>query len=177
MKRIARKFNSTWGATLVICLTIVVSSALTATAATVINGKNIKKNTVASKQIKNGTIVKADLNKNLSVTGPQGPQGAKGDSGGTNVITRRVIEASGSGNFADRDVQCAAGEHLVGGGAGWAETDGDNEIAGTVSISVPADSTGDPAAADSVPTGWTAAGENTTAGSRNFHVYAVCAKP
>lgn len=162
-----------------IALTVALSG--TAYAAATINGKNIKKGTVTSKQIKNGTIVKADLNKKLSVTGPQGPQGpqgVKGDSGGTNVITRRFVEPNvGAGNYADRDVQCAAGEHLVGGGAGWAELDGDNEIDSIVAISAPADSTGDPAAADSVPTGWTAAGQNTTGGNRNFHVYAVCAKP
>ncbi|MFY9264512.1 MAG: hypothetical protein WAO61_03680 [Solirubrobacterales bacterium] len=42
MKRLTRKFNSLSAATLVICVTIVVSSAVTATAAKLITGKQIK---------------------------------------------------------------------------------------------------------------------------------------
>lgn len=175
MNKYAKKLNSMWGATLVICITIVVASAATATAAKLINGKNIKKGTVTSKQIKNGTIVKADLNKNLSVVGPTGPQGAPG---ATNVLTRRFVEPNvGNGNYADRDVQCAAGESVVGGGAGWVELDGDLSFGGVVANSTPADSTGDPAAADTKPTGWAGAGQNTSGGARDFYVYAVCAKP
>ena len=93
MKKTLRKLDSKWGMTLAICVTIVVSSVATATAGSLINGKNIKKGTVASKQIKNGTIVKADLSKKLSVAGPQGPQGVPGAAGATNVIARRFVEA------------------------------------------------------------------------------------
>jgi hypothetical protein len=180
VKKLTNKLDSKWGVTLAICLTIVVSSAATATAGSLINGKNIKKGTVASKQIKNGTIVKADLSKKLSVAGPQGPQGLQGVAGAaaaTKVVTHKTVESAANNTSADTDVQCDAGEHLVGGGAGWAELDGDNELTGAVSISVPSDASGKAAADGSTPTGWTAAGKNLTGASKDFYVYAVCAKP
>lgn len=159
-------------------LALTVAMTGTAWAAAKINGKNIKTGTVTTKQIKNGTIRKADLSKSLSVTGPTGPQGAPGAAGGTNVITRRFVEAGvGNTNYADRDVQCAAGERLVGGGAAWVDAGGDNEINSIIAASAPSDGSGSPALADAVPTGWTAAGRNTSGGTRSFHVYAVCAKP
>lgn len=56
MKSFKKKFSSVWGPTLAICMAIVVSSAVTATAASVINGKNIKNKTVAGTKLKNNTI-------------------------------------------------------------------------------------------------------------------------
>ena len=79
---------------IVIVAALVLAGGATA-ANKMINGKNIKPNTVTSKQIKNGTIVGADINpntiKNLrkgvvgpkGATGPIGPQGATGETGAT----------------------------------------------------------------------------------------------
>jgi hypothetical protein len=177
LKNLLNKLDSKWGVTLAICLTIVVSSAATATAGSLINGKNIKKGTVASKQIKNGTIVKADLSKKLSVVGPTGPQGVPGAAAATKVVTHKQVELIGNNTSADADVQCDAGEHLVGGGAGWAELDGDKELAGAISVSEPANAGGGSAADGSTPTGWTATGKNLLGSPRDFYIYAICAKP
>jgi hypothetical protein len=45
-----------WGATLVICITIVLTSLATATAASLINGKNIKKGTITGNKLKKDTV-------------------------------------------------------------------------------------------------------------------------
>jgi hypothetical protein len=176
MKRIPAKATPS-PSMVVAVIALVVALSGSAYAAVTINGKNIKKGTVTSKQIKNGTIVKSDLSKKLSVVGPQGPQGVPGAAAATNVVTRRVLEAAGAGGFSDRDVQCAAGERLVGGGASWVNVGGSNEIDAIIASSGPADASGDPADDGAVPTGWTAAGQNTAGSSRDFLVYAVCAKP
>ncbi|MBI5309449.1 MAG: hypothetical protein HZB14_00240 [Actinobacteria bacterium] len=179
MNRVARKFNSLWGAVLVICITIVVASAATATAAKVINGKYIKKNTVASKQIKNGTIVKADLNKNLSVTGPTGAQGPKGDAGATSVVSHRTVEPGiANTTIATTTAECAAGEHLVGGGAGFVVS-GTNayDFTATLHGSIPTGADGKPVLDLAEATGWRASATNTTGSTRDFVVIALCAKP
>lgn len=56
MKHIAHKLDSRWGMTLVICLTIVVTSAATATAARLIDGRTIKKATIAGTKLKKNTL-------------------------------------------------------------------------------------------------------------------------
>jgi hypothetical protein len=181
VKKLLKKLDSKWGVTLAICLTIVVSSVATATAGSIINGKNIKKGTVTSKQIKNGTIVKSDLSKKLSVTGPQGPQGLQGVPGaaGATSVSKYVWHSEDVGDniFEDRDIQCGAGEKLVGGGAGWEKDAGAKEYDSILAFSGPVDSSGDPASDGSSATGWGGAGQNTAGAVRDFEVFALCAKP
>lgn len=62
-------------------LALIVALSGSAYAAAKINGANIKSGTVTSKQIKNGTISKADLSKRLSLRGPAGPAGPGGKDG------------------------------------------------------------------------------------------------
>lgn len=180
MNRVAQKFNSMWGAVLVICVTIVVASAATATAAKVINGKYIKKNTVTTKQIKNGTIVKADLNKNLSVTGATGATGPKGDAGATTVVSHRVVEAVGTNTQGEATADCASGEKLVGGGASFANQATGFPVLGAsvqISNSVPLGADGKPAADLGTAVSWYATGFQDTGATRDFVVIALCAKP
>jgi hypothetical protein len=178
MKNAFRKLDSKWGMTLVICLTVVISSVATSTAGSLINGKNIKKGTVASKQIKNGTIVKADLSKKLSVVGPQGPQGVPGAAGATNVTTRRFAESGvGAGTSGEASVDCLAGEKLVGGGAAMVTAGGATEYSSTITVSAPT-ANGVSAAPDgSTPGGWVAVGKNEAGSDRTIVAYALCAKP
>jgi hypothetical protein len=177
MKRIPAKATPS-PSMVVAVIALVVALSGSAYAAVTINGKNIKKGTVTSKQIKNGTIVKSDLSKKLSVTGPQGPQGVPGAAGATSV-SKYVWHSEDVGNniFEDRDIQCGAGEKLVGGGAGWEEDAGDKEINGVIAFSGPVDSAGNPASGAEPATGWGAAGQNTAGGVRDFEVFALCAKP
>lgn len=83
--KLAQKFQSrisnAWGMTLVICLTIVVSSVATATAAKMITGAQIKNSSVTGADIKNGSITSADLAPGTAVTGPRGADGAAGTNG------------------------------------------------------------------------------------------------
>lgn len=94
--QIANRLNSRWGAVLVICLTIVVSSAVSATAARMITSKQIKNNTITTSDIRNGTIRKADLSKNLSTAGPQGPAGAPGTARAYAQVNRGFVSFSAS---------------------------------------------------------------------------------
>jgi hypothetical protein len=178
MKKMLKTLDSKWGMTLAICLTVVVTSVATSTAATLINGKNIKKGTVASKQIKNGTIVKADLSKKLSVVGPQGPQGVPGAPGATNVTMRRFAEFPvGVGTSGEASVDCLAGEKVVGGGAAMVTGTGATEYSSTIAVSAPTVN-GVAAAPDgSTPGGWLAVGRNNAGADRTLVVYALCAKP
>jgi hypothetical protein len=180
MKRISAKLTPS-PSMVVALIALVVALSGTAYAAATINGKNIKKGTVTSKQIKDGTIVKADLSKKLSVTGPQGPQGVQGAPGtpGATSVSKYVWHSEDVANniFEDRDIQCGAGEKLVGGGAGWETDAGAKEYASVVSFSGPVDSSGDPASGSAAATGWGGAGQNTAGTVRDFEVFALCAKP
>lgn len=73
--------NSIWGPVLVICLTIVVSSAVTATAAKLITGKQIKNNSVTSVDIKNKTLTGNDVKDGTLL----GADVKDGDIGGADV--------------------------------------------------------------------------------------------
>ena len=70
-------------ATIVAALALFIAIGGTATAAGLINGKDIKKGTVTAKQIKNKTITKGKLAPAAvkSLKGAKGPKGAKGDQG------------------------------------------------------------------------------------------------
>lgn len=73
--------KNAWGMTLVICLTIVISSVATATAAKMITGKQIKNNTITTVDIKDGSITPADLAPGTAVSGARGSDGAAGAKG------------------------------------------------------------------------------------------------
>jgi hypothetical protein len=88
MRAFAARFDNKWSAVFVICLTIVVSSAVTATAGSLITGKQVKNSSLTGKDVKNssltGTDVKnesigpSDLSDAAKTSGPQGPAGAPG---------------------------------------------------------------------------------------------------
>lgn len=73
--------RNAWGMTLVICLTIVVSSVATATAAKMITGAQIKNNSITGADIKNGSIKVADLAPGTALSGARGSDGAAGANG------------------------------------------------------------------------------------------------
>ena len=70
-------------ATIIAMLALFVAIGGTATAASgLINGKNIKRGTVSTKQLKNKSITKAKL-KPATIKALKGKQGAKGETGAT----------------------------------------------------------------------------------------------
>ena len=104
------------GAYVVSIIALVVASAGSAVAATVITGKNVKdgsltgkdvkKNALGSGQIKNGSITAKDINGSAPLTGPTGPQGPQGiqgppgvanvGAGNPQVVFKRVTLAAGA---------------------------------------------------------------------------------
>lgn len=73
--------KNAWGMTLVICLTIVISSVATATAAKMITGAQIKNSSITGADIKNGSITTADLAPGTVGAGPAGARGSDGAAG------------------------------------------------------------------------------------------------
>lgn len=73
--------SSRWPSTLVICLTIVVSSAATATAGKLITGAQIKNNSITGADIKDGSLSAKDLASGTLTAGPAGAKGADGKNG------------------------------------------------------------------------------------------------
>lgn len=67
-------------ATLIACLALFVSLSGTATAITLITGKNVKDGSLTGKDVKDGSLTKGDLAKGV-VTGARGPAGPAGPAG------------------------------------------------------------------------------------------------
>jgi hypothetical protein len=63
MKILKQKLGPIWSAALLVCLTIVLVTAATATAATIINGKNIKKGTITGNKLKKNTLTGTQINE------------------------------------------------------------------------------------------------------------------
>lgn len=100
-----RLMKSNWGAVLVICLTIVATSAMTATAAKLITGKQIKNSSVTGADIKNSSLRGADV-KDGSIAGADLQDGGVA---GTDVqdgsLTGTDIQ---DGSIAGADLQAGA---------------------------------------------------------------------
>jgi hypothetical protein len=82
--------------------------------------KQLKKNAVISKKVKNRSLKAVDFATGqlpAGPQGPQGPQGPKGDPGpaGVTKVTSRQAENTGSG-VVRAEATCNAGERLIGGG-------------------------------------------------------------
>lgn len=144
--------------------------------------KQIRKNAVTSAKVKNRSLKAVDFKQGQLPAGPQGPRGEKGERGApgaTNVIARRVVEPDiGNNTQATTTADCEAGEHLVGGGAGFV-------VPATNAYDFPAQLHGSlPLGADGKPvldlaeaSGWRASATNQTGADRDFVVVALCAKP
>jgi len=90
--------------------------------------------------------------------GPQGPAGPQGPSGVTGYHIASIVDQD-VGNFTQLEVDCNAGEHVLGGGA---------EALGTVSILNRTSPNGN-------GTGWIAVGHQPGFTSVGLSVYAICA--
>jgi hypothetical protein len=85
--------------------------------------KQLKKNAVTGKKVKNRSLKAIDFATGQLPAGPQGatgPQGPKGDTGprgesGVSKVTSRQAETTGSG-VVTAEATCNAGERLIGGG-------------------------------------------------------------
>jgi hypothetical protein len=118
--------------------------------------KQLKKNAVTSKKVKNRSLKAVDF-----ATGqlPQGPKGDQGPAGATNVTVRQ-----GAGSASGTDTaNCNPGERAVGGGGEAPAPDG------VLWMSEPAQKSG-------TPTGWTVAAAGSS-GPSQAQAYVICAAP
>ena len=121
--------------------------------------KQIKKNAVTGKKVKNRSLRAVDFALGQLPRGPAGPAGAQGPqgaAGATNVTVREGAPATNRGNAS-----CQAGERAVGGGAATSN--------GLLDETKPTPSSG-------TPTGWTATAYDG-AGTAAIQVWVVCAAP
>ena len=99
---------------------VAVSGVGGATAATLITSKQIKDGTLVSADVKNGGLGLVDLNgaaqRAIRQRGPAGPQGAQGPAGPGSVLNSQVVQGSGSAN-------CPPGTRMTGGGVGTIPSD------------------------------------------------------
>jgi hypothetical protein len=94
MKKLRELCGRVSPSTAIALLALFIAIGGTATAAGLINGKNIKKGTITNKQIKNKTITKAKLSPatvnslrgQAGSPGPAGPAGVRGPAGATGAI-------------------------------------------------------------------------------------------
>lgn len=174
-------------ANVISCLALFVALGSGAYAATQlpknsVGPKQIKKNAVNGAKVKDRSLGAVDFKEGQLPAGPQGPKGdtgAPGTPGGTNVIARRIVEPGiTTGTQATTTADCEAGEHLVGGGAGFVVS-GTNayDFPATLHGSVPTGADGKPVLDAAEASGWRASATNQTGSTRDFVVVALCAKP
>lgn len=153
-----------------------------------VGSKQIKKNAVNSAKVKNRSLQAVDFKQGQlpsGAQGPQGPVGPKGDTGApgapgaTDVVVHRNEKTGiATGTESTETADCDAGEHLVGGGAGFV-VPGTNAYDFTAKLhgSIPIGTDGKPVLDGAEAVGWRASGTNETGSTRNFAVIALCAKP
>lgn len=127
---------------------------------------SLPKNSVGTKQLKNGSITPAKLSAAartalLGPAGPQGPPGPQGAPGATKVTVR-------VGSFAEGTsvAFCQPGEVATGGG-GFVDPE---EPEAWIWNTTPLQGSG-------TPTAWEASAENKVGGASFVQAYVVCAAP
>jgi hypothetical protein len=127
----------------------------------------LPKNSIGSKQLKNGSITAAKLSASAKralkgATGPQGIPGPQGAPGATKVIVR-------SGPFANGDstASCQPGEVATGGGGIVNPAEAESWIWNTTPVQLNGQ----------VPTAWEASAENKVGNPSLVQAYVICAAP
>jgi hypothetical protein len=155
----------------------------------------LPKNSVGSRQVRNGSLLAGDFKAGqlprgdtgapgakgdigpvgaTGETGPPGPQGKSGVAGVTDFIVRRSsAPIQGSGGRALFQVQCAPGERAVGGGAALTTGGAAAQLQASFPVGVNGVLLGD----DSTPTGWQSLIRNDSPDATEADGYAVCARP
>jgi hypothetical protein len=162
-----------------------------------VGAKELKKNSVTSPKVKDGSLLVKDFSSSQrrllqgprgpqAGTGPQGPTGPTGDTGPigpagpANTVMRRDTTGTDDTNAV---VQCG-GTDTVGTGkalGGGVSAEPDSPTVphdATVELSAPANSSGTKAVDGQLPTGWIARMDwLNDSGPTNFTVYVICAAP
>jgi hypothetical protein len=153
-------------------------AAATAGAQALIDGGDVRNNSLTGKDVKNKSLTRQDFRGSVrgpqgpqgvqGAAGPQGPQGAQGPQGppgATNVTVRTAAEPT----LGDSVASCNPGERAVGGG-------GVTEVpAGYLWASTPVESEGQ------TPTAWTVSAASVEANTLDEPVdvqaWVICAAP
>jgi hypothetical protein len=148
-----------------------------------LEGRDVKTGALSASDIKNGSLLATDFKAGelpagpagpAGPTGPAGPAGPAGPSGATNVVTRRTDRLVLNNTAEQATVNCAPGETLVGGGAGFTGAQIDDRA---VFFSEPRETDGSIPEHDDVASGWAAAGLNKSGLPQTLNVMALCASP
>lgn len=185
-KRLRPRFTF---ANVVACIALFVALGSGAYAATQlpknsVGSKQIKKNAVNSAKVKDRSLKAVDFKEGQLPAGPRGPEGPKGEKGATgapgatSVVARRSVKPNvATGTLTTETAECEAGEHLVGGGAGFVTGENAYDFPATLHGSIPTGPGGKPVADGTEATGWRASAKNETGSTREFVVVALCANP
>ena len=122
--------------------------------------KQLKKNAVTGKKVKNGSLRALDFGAGQLPKGPkgdQGPQGIQGVQGPAGPVNVTVREGTPA---IDAEANCQPGERAVGGGAFSAE--------GALYLSAPKEESG-------TPTGWEAGAVDATPALVEAQAWVICA--
>jgi hypothetical protein len=131
-------------------------------------GVHLGKNSVGTKQIKNGAVTQTKISPSAQAV-LKGQQGAQGPPGATNVVIRRSsLTTVGSGSTVQAVADCVGSEKAVGGGASWQEVVDHNM---RLLESTPVGPAG------TAPSQWGVTASNDTGADRHFQVAVVCASP
>jgi hypothetical protein len=123
--------------------------------------KQLKKNAVTSKKVKNRSLKAVDFAAGQLPRGPQGPQGAQGPQGPAGATNVTVRQGPGVSSGIDT-ASCNPGERAVGGGGVAESSDG------VLWLSAPTQTSGTPTSWDAAALG--SAGDDVKA-------YVICAAP
>lgn len=162
---------------LIAVLVGVIASAGSATAASVITGKQIRNGTITGADVKNRSIGAADLKRDAtnlrrgSIRTAQLSQAAVNDLQATLATTRvsrsepLIYSAEDGWSPKSINIECPVGQVALGGGGGFVE----KPYAGQIGSSGPI------LDGEGKPYGWRLAGSPVTADNRTLEVYAICA--
>jgi hypothetical protein len=134
--------------------------------------KQLKKNAVISKKVKNRSLKAVDFATGQLPRGPQGPQGAQGPAGpqgpkgdkGDPAPIPIITVRSGATQSGTSEADCEIGEAALGGG-------GTPATGGFLTDSAPLV---DP---DDVPVSWTASATDTAGAAVDVTAWVVCGAP
>jgi len=134
--------------------------------------KQLKKNAVTGKKVKNRSLRAADFATGQLPAGPQGPQGAQGPAGpqgpkgdkGDPAPTPIITVRSGPTESGTSDADCEIGEAALGGG-------GTPATGGFLTDSAPLVDLGD------VPVSWTASATDKDGAAVDVTAWVVCGAP
>jgi hypothetical protein len=122
--------------------------------------KQLKKNAVTGKKVKNRSLKAADFAAGQLPKGPKGDQGAQGSQGPQGPAGPANVTVRQGSPAINASADCQPGERAVGGGA--------FSTTGVLYLSAPAEDSG-------TPTGWVAGAVDETATPVESTAWVICA--